>query len=143
MKYNVKIEDQSYEVEIQDLRARPIVAIVNGTPIEVMPEETLQLLARKTAPDVPAPAHATTAIPAGVPTAVSVNVNAVRAPIPGTIVAVQVQPGDEVIVGQELCTLEAMKMRNAIRSPRVGKISSVHISAGQTVSYGDLLIEYE
>jgi biotin carboxyl carrier protein len=67
----------------------------------------------------------------------------VPAPLPGVIVAVSVQPGAEVSLGQELCVLEAMKMKNAIRAPRAGRIVSVHVAVGQTVKHRDVLVEYE
>jgi biotin carboxyl carrier protein len=67
---------------------------------------------------------------------------AVKAPIPGVITAILVQPGAEVSVGQELCKLEAMKMNNSIRSSRVGKIASINVSIGQHVKHNDVLIEF-
>jgi biotin carboxyl carrier protein len=67
----------------------------------------------------------------------------VRAPIPGVIVAVLVHPGDEVTHGQELCTIEAMKMRNNIRSTRAGRIAEVLVIPGQTVNHNDPLLSFE
>ncbi len=67
---------------------------------------------------------------------------AVRAPIPGVIVSVAVQPGQAVTVGQELCVLEAMKMKNVIRAPRAGVIAAVRVAVGQTVKHKDVLVEY-
>ena len=55
------------------------------------------------------------------------------APLPGVIVAVMVKPGDSVSHGQELCTLEAMKMKNAIKSHRDGTIDSVAVTVGDQV----------
>ena len=63
--------------------------------------------------------------------------------MPGTILSVQVSAGDAVAVGQELCVLEAMKMKNSIKSPRDGVISSVGVHEGQNVAHGTLLIEFE
>ena len=141
MKYTIKVEEQIIEVEISDLRSRPIIAIVDGEPIEVWPESGEKALS------APPPALAekiTSSLPigTGVPTAGSVDISAVRAPIPGNIVAVNVKSGDKVTVGQELCVLEAMKMRNAIRSGRSGTISAVHVAVGKTVLHNDLLFEF-
>jgi biotin carboxyl carrier protein len=66
----------------------------------------------------------------------------VAAPIPGVILSVGVKTGDEVKTGQELCILEAMKMKNTIRAARDGKIASVHVSAGDQVSHGQALMDY-
>lgn len=142
MKYSIKVDDQIFEVEITDLRSRPIVALVDGEPIEVWVESSAEKAAQhsnhvpviRNPPAVP--------IGAGVPTAGSIDLSVIRAPIPGTIVAVAAKPGDQVAVGQELCVLEAMKMRNSIRSGRDGEIATVHVTPGDTVLHNDLLIEF-
>lgn len=146
MKVKVKVQDQYYEVEILDLNSRPVVAIVDGIEFEVWPQNVAsspaaQELTQKTAstsasPGASRPTHA----PAPLPTAFMSN--ALRAPIPGVVVAVKVKPGDNVTTGQELLVLEAMKMRNTIRSSRDGQIFAVHITNGQTVNHNDLLIEF-
>ncbi|HCU57729.1 MAG TPA: acetyl-CoA carboxylase biotin carboxyl carrier protein subunit, partial [Anaerolineaceae bacterium] len=66
----------------------------------------------------------------------------VSAPLPGVIVAILVKPGDKVSRGQELCTLEAMKMKNAIRSSREGTIASVDVAVGDQVSHGQVLMTF-
>jgi biotin carboxyl carrier protein len=63
--------------------------------------------------------------------------------MPGTIVSIAVQPGDQVEVGQDLCVLDAMKMNNRIRAPRAGTIAQVHVTVGQQVSYGQPLVTFE
>lgn len=65
------------------------------------------------------------------------------APMPGEIVEINVAAGDSVIPGQEVCVLEAMKMKNKIRSPKHGKIKRIAVSAGQFVEYGTILVEIE
>ena len=67
----------------------------------------------------------------------------VRAPIPGTVVSVEVQPGQEVAYGDPLLVLEAMKMKNQIRAPRAGRVAEVLVKAGDRVKYNDLLIRLE
>ena len=64
------------------------------------------------------------------------------APIPGTIVAVLVKAGESVKTGQELCTLEAMKMKNAIRANRDGTVANVLVANGDSVKYGQPLVEF-
>jgi acetyl-CoA/propionyl-CoA carboxylase biotin carboxyl carrier protein len=61
------------------------------------------------------------------------------APMPGKILDVAVQIGDQVQRGQVLCALEAMKMKSPIRAPRTGTISQMQVTEGQTVEHGDLL----
>lgn len=148
MKYIVKVEDQFYEVEIKDLQARPIVAVVDGTPIEVWPQNVAagSSPAKVTETQAKTPARQSplsSPVSASQPATTNISAQAVRAPIPGVIISVAVKPGDEVTVGQELCILEAMKMKNTIRAPRAGKIASVNISIGQTLNHNDILVEYE
>lgn len=64
----------------------------------------------------------------------------VRAVIPGRVLAVAVAPGDVVIAGQQLLTVEAMKMQNELRSPRDGTVDRVAVAAGATVEPGDILL---
>ncbi len=67
----------------------------------------------------------------------------VTAPMPGLIVRVHRQPGDEALKGEPLVVMEAMKMENDIRSPMAGKIKTVTVAAGQSVEKGQLLVEFE
>lgn len=146
MKYNIKIDEQIYTVEIEDLRARPIVVLVDGERIEVEPQNGHatappgQIPASQPPKASPAPVVTPPAGPAASPAALA---KMVRAPIPGVIVAVMVRPGDEVTHGQELCTIEAMKMRNNIRSTRTGRIAEVLVIPGQTVNHNDPLMSFE
>jgi biotin carboxyl carrier protein len=66
----------------------------------------------------------------------------VRAPIPGVIVSIVVNVGEAVNVGQELCVLEAMKMKNSIRATRAGQIATIHVNIGQQVKHNEPLVEY-
>jgi biotin carboxyl carrier protein len=64
----------------------------------------------------------------------------VRAPIPGLVVKVLVQDGDEIIEDQPLIILEAMKMENEIRAVRSGVVRKVEVSAGKSVEQDAVLI---
>jgi biotin carboxyl carrier protein len=64
----------------------------------------------------------------------------VRAIIPGVVVSVSVAPGDEVVAGQQLLAVEAMKMQNELRAPRDGVIERVAVGPGATIEVGDLLL---
>jgi acetyl/propionyl-CoA carboxylase alpha subunit len=65
----------------------------------------------------------------------------VKAPIPGLITRILVEPGAQVEAGQALLILEAMKMENEIRAPFDGFVSSIPVSAGQTVARNQVLVE--
>ena len=64
----------------------------------------------------------------------------VRAIIPGRVLTVAVAAGDVVTAGQQLLTVEAMKMQNKLRSPRDGTVERVSVSPGATVEPGDVLL---
>ncbi|XP_066562860.1 propionyl-CoA carboxylase alpha chain, mitochondrial [Amia ocellicauda] len=66
-----------------------------------------------------------------------------RSPMPGSVVAVSVSPGDTVAEGQEICVIEAMKMQNSMTAARTAKVKSVHCKPGETVGEGDVLVELE
>lgn len=65
----------------------------------------------------------------------------VKAPIPGTIARVLIEPGQVVAAGQPLLVLEAMKMENEIRAPRSGHVERVNVVVGQGVPLGMVLAE--
>ena len=64
---------------------------------------------------------------------------ALKAPIPGLVVAVRVKAGDLVETGQALVIVEAMKMQMELKSPRAGQVSEVHAEPGQEVNRGQIL----
>lgn len=142
MKIKVTIDNQTYHVEVEDIQTRPVIALVEGERYEVWPEtESSSLPAGVDAPQVYMPENGTPSVPKGV-TAQKAGSKDVTAPLPGVIVTVMVKPGDSVTVGQELCTLEAMKMKNAIRSNRNGTIASVAVAVGDQVSHGQALLSF-
>src|SRR6266851_4376641 len=61
------------------------------------------------------------------------------APMPGTVVRVEVRPGEPVRTGQVLVVLEAMKMEHPVRAPHDGALARLNVSAGQTVDMGTVL----
>ena len=67
----------------------------------------------------------------------------VKATLPGLIVAVAVEAGNEVEEGMTLLTIEAMKMQNEVRSPRAGRIVEVVVASGQAVATGAALVRIE
>jgi len=67
----------------------------------------------------------------------------VKATLPGLIVAVAVEAGDEVAEGDPLLTVEAMKMQNEVRAPRAGRVAEVMVRSGQPVATGAALLRLE
>ncbi|MEM8956995.1 MAG: acetyl/propionyl/methylcrotonyl-CoA carboxylase subunit alpha [Pseudomonadota bacterium] len=64
-------------------------------------------------------------------------------PMPGLIVKVDVEVGDEVQEGQALCTVEAMKMENILRAERKATVGKINASAGDSLAVDDVIMEFE
>ena len=138
-KVTVLVEGREYVVEVGDLNESPIRARVNQRDYNVQaPASPAERPAPAAAPSprVSAPAAPKSA-------ALSVGANAITAPMPGDIIAVEVRPGESVSAGDVVCVLEAMKMKNMIRTARAGVIASVEVSPGQAVDYGAVLVTFE
>jgi biotin carboxyl carrier protein len=148
MRCTVRIDDQTYQIELGDLRDRPIVALVDGVRVEVWPDERRDHIPVsrpvKTSQEDREPATSAGASRLLVPTygKRAAETLEIRAPLPGLIKEVLVKPGDEVNYGQELCVIEAMKMKNIIRAARAGKIAEISVYSGQTVNHNDTLMTF-
>jgi propionyl-CoA carboxylase alpha chain len=64
-------------------------------------------------------------------------------PMPGLIVKIDVEEGQEVQEGQALCTVEAMKMENILRAERKGTVSKINAAAGDSLAVDDVIMEFE
>ncbi len=65
----------------------------------------------------------------------------IESPMPGKVLRLSVEEGDEVAEGESVVVVEAMKMENVLRAPCPGKITSIKVRAGDTVDSGDILVE--
>jgi biotin carboxyl carrier protein len=142
MKISVKINDTFYDVEVGDVNARPIHATLNGESFEVWPKDAE---VETVAPAVVKPVETRSApvVPSAQAPQSSGNVSkAIAAPIPGVIISISAKIGENISIGQEVCILEAMKMKNSIKATRAGKISAVKINAGDHVQHGQILFEF-
>ena len=67
----------------------------------------------------------------------------VLSPMPGALISFAVEVGDEVLEGQELCVVEAMKMQNILRSERKGVISAINVNVGDSLKADQVIMEFE
>jgi acetyl/propionyl-CoA carboxylase alpha subunit len=67
----------------------------------------------------------------------------VKAPMPGRMVRVLAEVGDEVEEGQALLVIEAMKMQNELKSPKTGRVARIAVAVGDAVGSGDVLVVVE
>lgn len=141
-KYKFTIHGNQYDVHIINVEDNIIELDVNGTPYQVEVDKSLQVvktprLVRQRA----VPATDTTPSEGTGTRMGAVGGGVIKSPLPGTVLSIQVKPGDTVKIGQKLMVLEAMKMENNIDSDKNGKIISIRVNAGQQVMEGDVLIE--
>ena len=79
----------------------------------------------------------------GLENALTPKISDLKAPMPGLVLQVLVNPGDTVAKGDKILVLEAMKMENAIKSPTDGIISDVFVKQGLAVDKNQLLITFK
>ena len=128
MKYKITLNGRTYEVEVEAGKAMLL--------------DEYEAIAPAPAAAAPAAAPASAA-PAAAPVAAPAagGQNAVKAPMPGTILKVNVQNGQAVKEGDVLVVLEAMKMENEILAPKAGTVTQVLVAKGSTVDTGAPLVE--
>ena len=153
--YKYKVQGVDYEVEIAEVEGKIAKVNVNGIPFEiemqkpinaakhpalaatkrtttVSSDSTAGATAAPAAPVTPA-AKPQSAAPAGAGTPV-------KAPLPGTINAINVKVGDKVGIGDVVIVLEAMKMQNNIEAESAGTVTSILVNQGDTVMEGATML---
>lgn len=133
-KFTITVNGKSYDVEVEELGQG-----TGGAPITAAPAPAATPAPQPAA--APAPAEEAPKAASGGP--IPQGADIVEAPMPGTILDIQVQSGDTVQEGQTLMILEAMKMENEIVCPRDGKVASIQVAKGAAVNAGDVLIAIE
>ncbi len=129
-KFIINVNGNSYEVEVEEVENNGVTERP-AAPKKVSPAP--QPAQPKAAP-APQPKTEKKEI------AVSQGQEVVEAPMPGTILSVNVKEGDTVKSGDILLILEAMKMENEILAPRDGVVASIATSASALVNTGDKLV---
>jgi biotin carboxyl carrier protein len=122
-KYKITLNGKAYELDVELLDGSAASAPAKA------PVAALKAQPAASAPKAAAP--------------VAGGAGSVAAPMPGTILRVNKNVGDEVAAGESVVVLEAMKMENDINAPKAGKIKSIAVAQGQTVAAGELLFEVE
>lgn len=126
-KFNITVNGKTYEVDVEEVGS----AVSYSAPV------------RATEPAAaPAPNPVKTPTPVAVaPKAAPVaGATQVKAPMPGTIVAIKVSAGQSVTKDTVVAVLEAMKMENEIYAGVDGTVAGVSASAGDSVNTGDVLV---
>ncbi len=127
MKLKITVDQKVYEVEVE---------VAEPEPVQLPPAGYLMNPAAVRVPAAPAPKAGADSGP--------VNEDKVcRSPINGIVVKVAAQEGQSIQTGDTLLVLEAMKMETNITAPVAGKISKINVTGGDTVSAGQVVVEFE
>lgn len=117
--FTVRVNGEEFHVEVEEVRG--------GNKAPIIKPQAL-------APTIAAPKKK----PQPAPTAGNSNI---VAPMPGTILEINLKVGDKVNPGDTVVILEAMKLENNLTAETSGTIKAVHTSKGASVNPGDLLVE--
>jgi biotin carboxyl carrier protein len=162
--YKYKVQGVDYEVEIAEVEGKIAKVNVNGIPFEIEMQKPINaakhpaLAAAKQTHPRPLPASEGSVNTQGVDSAAKTSTplprregqgggspaagagTAIKAPLPGTINAINVKVGDKVGIGDVIIVLEAMKMQNNIEAETAGTVTSVLVNQGDTVMEGAVML---
>jgi biotin carboxyl carrier protein len=119
-KYNIKVNGITYEVEVEEVKGEFSSSVI---PVAVTDEPSVKI-------------HP---LPKTQVKKSNATGKKIECPMPGTVLKVNVSPGDDIKKGKVMFILEAMKMENEIMAPRDAKILEVSVISGATVNTGDIL----
>ena len=119
--YRVTVNGVAYDVVVEELNGSVAAPAPVATPVAAAPKAA------------PAPAAAPKA-------SGNAGAIAVKAPMPGNLIKVNVKVGDAVKKGDVLCVLEAMKMENDIMAPADGVVASIEAAQGASVATDAVLV---
>lgn len=125
--FNIIKDNKSYNVEILKTENKSYSLLINGNEYAVGLRNDLDLLLDKM----------------GISTAANTIENELKAPMPGLVLDVKVEIGQEVKEGDPLIVLVAMKMENVLKSPADVVIKSINVEKDNNVEKNQVLIEFE
>lgn len=130
----ITVNGTAYDVQVEEMGA--------AAPVSAQPVAPVAPVAP--APKVNAAPAAPAAEPAPAPkAAVPADAELIACPMPGTIVSVNVQPGQSVKKSDVLVILEAMKMENEIMAPHDAVVAAIHVNKGDSVNSGSPLVSLQ
>ena len=127
--FHIIYKHRSYTAELlsSDFVSKKINIKINGRRYEVDIKDKMDLLLDKL----------------GMDQVISSAVKNITAPMPGLILQLHVNEGDEVKKGDAIMVLEAMKMENTLKSPGDGTVKSILVKAGDSVEKNQVLIDFK
>ena len=127
--YHIIKDNQSYNLEVLSVQPKEKVFVikVNGIKYKMSAKDKYDELLHSL----------------GMDNLASAKVSDLKAPMPGLVLEVSVEGGQQVSKGDALLILEAMKMENVIKSPTDGIIKSISVNKGETVEKNQLILNFE
>ena len=153
--YKLTIEKKPYEIEVKAFNLKEATLEIDGKVMIVKVDEILsqpnslqEPVAKAEGkkaekPKAPAASKPVPARPANAPAPAVSSGTAVKAPIPGAVLSMDVSEGDTVQAGQLLLKMEAMKMENQIKANHAGKVVQILVKPGDAVAQGQDLVIIE
>lgn len=144
-RYTVEVGGRTHTIDVEELTAEKFHVRVGGHDFDLTLSQAEEIASSYRPPPIeglpPVPTTAPPPLPPAPAPAASASAE-VRAPMPGTVLSVEVQPGAPVKRGDTLVRLEAMKMINQVRAHRDGVVAEVRAAPGQTAAFGDVLVTF-
>ncbi len=128
-RFHMIADNRSYDVEVLSLNAaeKTVTLNMNNRQMEVALSDAFDRLLHDL----------------GMDKAVTHKVNSIKAPMPGLVLRLEVEEGTELLPGDKVLVLEAMKMENVIKSPGAGKVKHILVKPGTPVDKNQVLVELE
>ena len=128
-KYHILNQNRSYNAEVLefDAAAKRLAIRVNNHLYQIEVEDRYDLLLQKL----------------GMEDLAAAGVTELKAPMPGLVLSIEVEVGQELKQDEPLIVLEAMKMENVLKAPADVVVKSIGVEQGQAVEKNQLLIEFE
>jgi biotin carboxyl carrier protein len=137
-RYKFTISGNQYDVHLKDIEDNIAELDVNGTIYEVeihgeVKTSKTPKLIRKPVQQMPGEGQ--------IKKTESTGKHKVTAPLPGTILKINVSVGDVVTEGQNVMVMEAMKMENQVQTQKAGEVTAIKVNVGDSVLQDDVVIE--
>ena len=144
-RFRIILQEQRFEIEVLDDPSQQEVRVrVNGKVWPLKVEDLPAVTVTEPACTMQPAAHSRTSLaqpqtPGSEDEARQATI--IKAPLPGVIAAIHVQAEQPVRCGQDICSIETMKMNNVIQAPVAGAVGRIFVCQGQAVNFDEPLVE--
>ena len=137
--YKITVNGNTYEVGVEEIGGAPVATSVQMQAPAPAPKPAAAPAPAPVQKPAPKPAARPAAAPKAAPAA-SGGGDAVTAPLPGTVLSINVTEGAQVKAGDVLIVFEAMKMENELQAPRDGTVAKIHVEKGAAMQAGEPVV---